>query len=62
MKILKCPRCRSAKIEYFAAALTGQYHCRKCGYIGTLVIEEDVSEEDVSKDASEEDANRLHEE
>ena len=44
MKIKKCPRCKSTKIEYFAGAITGQYHCKNCGYIGPIILEEDVDE------------------
>ena len=46
MKILICPKCKSNKISYAAGALTGQYYCGKCGYYGSLVIEEEI---DVSK-------------
>jgi late competence protein required for DNA uptake (superfamily II DNA/RNA helicase) len=44
MKILRCPKCKSDRIEPHAALLTGAYYCRKCGYIGALVIEEEVDE------------------
>ncbi len=49
IRILKCPKCGSTKIEPHAASLTGAYHCRNCGYIGVFVIEEDIP-------------NKLHEE
>lgn len=42
MKVYRCPRCRSEGISLEAGFLTGQYHCRKCGYIGPIVLEEDV--------------------
>ena len=44
VKVLKCPKCGSTKIEPHAASLTGAYYCRKCGYIGVLIIEEDIPE------------------
>ena len=44
MIVKRCPVCKSAKINLYAGALTGQYHCEKCGYLGVLVIEEDIKE------------------
>jgi len=42
MKIKKCPRCKSTRIVLEAGFITGNYHCRKCGYIGPIVLEEDI--------------------
>lgn len=44
MKILRCPKCKSDKINFYSASITGAYFCEKCGYLGPLVIEEDVEE------------------
>ena len=44
MIIKSCPKCRSTKVNLYAGALTGQYHCEKCGYLGVLIIEEDINE------------------
>ena len=42
-KIQRCPKCKSANtLMYYAAALTGAYRCKKCGYLGSIVLEEDV--------------------
>ena len=49
MIIKKCPKCLSSKIDLFAGAITGQYNCQKCDYLGSLVIEEEIE------------TNRLHE-
>ncbi len=38
----KCPKCNSTNIVFHAAGHTGQYQCNDCGYIGTLIIEEDL--------------------
>jgi len=38
----KCPKCLSTRIDFYAAAMTGLYHCKKCGYIGVIIIEEDI--------------------
>lgn len=43
MKIKKCPRCKSDKIDLYAGAITGSYYCKKCGYIGSIVLEEEIS-------------------
>jgi len=39
--VKKCPKCRSTRIAYFAGMITGNYHCKECGYVGPLIIEED---------------------
>jgi len=53
IKILKCPKCNSTKIEPHAASLTGLYHCKNCGYIGAIIIEKEIK---IKK------TNKLHEE
>ncbi len=43
MKIRLCPTCGSADIHlYMGSQLGMQYQCLTCGYIGALVIEQDV--------------------
>jgi len=45
-RIQVCPMCGSLHLYYEAGMVTGQkYHCKRCGYIGSLVIETD--EEDL---------------
>jgi len=44
MHILKCPHCKSHNITLDTGGQTGKYICKDCGYIGGLVIEEDVEE------------------
>ncbi len=41
--IRKCPICGSDKINFYAGALTGAYHCKSCGYMGPIVAEEDIN-------------------
>lgn len=36
---LLCPKCKKPGIQYMIGGITGQYQC-KCGYAGTLVLEE----------------------
>jgi len=44
--VLTCPQCGSADLYYEAGFITGQkYHCKKCGYMGSFVIEKDVEME-----------------
>ena len=42
MKIQLCPRCGSSDIELYAGGQTGTYRCKKCGYMGSLIIEKDI--------------------
>ncbi len=37
----RCPKCGSSEIDFYAGALTGVYHCKRCGYVGAIIIEED---------------------
>ncbi|MCD4666346.1 hypothetical protein K8R47_00885 [archaeon] len=41
--ILKCPVCRSSDIILYMGGQMGQYECKKCGYVGALIIEEDIT-------------------
>ncbi|HKZ45749.1 MAG TPA: hypothetical protein VJ343_03540 [archaeon] len=41
MKVRKCPICKSKDLDYMPW-LGQKYRCRKCKYMGTLVIEEDI--------------------
>jgi len=38
-KIRYCPICKSTRITYYAGGITGSYECKKCGYVGTFIIE-----------------------
>jgi len=45
--ILTCPNCGSADLYYETALITGQkYHCKRCNYVGSFVIEKDVEAEE----------------
>ena len=42
-KILTCPQCGSADLYYETGLITGyKYHCKKCQYVGSFVIEKDL--------------------
>ena len=42
-KVLLCPQCLSSDLYYEAGMITGQkYHCKRCGYIGSFVLEKEV--------------------
>ncbi len=46
--ILLCPQCSSTKIISELGGLTGEiYHCLNCDYIGPVVIERDLTEEEL---------------
>ncbi|OGM01335.1 hypothetical protein A3K72_03115 [Candidatus Woesearchaeota archaeon RBG_13_36_6] len=36
-----CPSCKSKDITLFMGGIFGKYKCKKCGYIGPLVVEEE---------------------
>ena len=45
VKVLQCPKCGSPDLYYEAGLITGQkYHCKKCNYVGSFVIERDIPE------------------
>ncbi len=44
--MLVCPKCGSGKVGLIAGSIVGQvYHCAKCDYVGSLVLEVDVAED-----------------
>ncbi|MEW5936398.1 MAG: hypothetical protein AB1665_01075 [Candidatus Thermoplasmatota archaeon] len=41
--VLTCPHCGSSDLYYEAGLVTGyKYHCKRCHYIGALVLEKKV--------------------
>jgi hypothetical protein len=46
--IMLCPQCSSTKIITEMGGVTGElYHCLNCHYIGPVVIERDLTEEEL---------------
>ncbi len=46
--VKRCPQCGSSDIIYENALVTGyKYRCKKCDYIGALVIEEDYDVDEI---------------
>lgn len=41
MPIKKCPVCKSTDITLDTGGQTGKWRCKRCGYIGVLIVEED---------------------
>ena len=41
MTVRKCPVCKSAEVTLDTGGQTGKWKCKKCGYAGALVVEED---------------------
>ena len=37
----RCPKCKSNEIVPEIGFSTGHYRCKKCGYLGSLIIEDD---------------------
>lgn len=44
--VKRCPECRSSELELYLGGQFGKYRCRSCGYIGALVVEQDLPELD----------------
>ncbi|OIN86127.1 MAG: hypothetical protein COY38_00555 [Candidatus Aenigmarchaeota archaeon CG_4_10_14_0_8_um_filter_37_24] len=42
MKRKKCPACKSTNVFLDTGGITGKWRCNDCGYVGVLVITEDV--------------------
>lgn len=43
MKVLKkCPHCESILIDAWIGGITGLYFCKKCKYMGPVVLEEEA--------------------
>ncbi len=49
MKVQSCPKCKSNDIELDTGGQTGKYKCKKCGYIGPLIVEKDIESNKDSK-------------
>jgi len=46
--LLQCPQCKSPNIFYDLGGMTGRvYHCHDCDYIGPVVIELELTEDEV---------------
>jgi predicted RNA-binding Zn-ribbon protein involved in translation (DUF1610 family) len=41
MKKQKCPNCGSEDINLFFGGQFGKYKCKKCGYLGPIIVEEE---------------------
>ena len=37
----KCPHCKSSNITLDMGGQSGKYICKDCGYVGSLIIEEE---------------------
>jgi transposase-like protein len=64
-RILVCPVCKSADITLDTGGITGKYMCKKCGYIGSVVLEltegeykELLEGEKLEKEAERKDRNK----
>lgn len=43
MRIQKCPLCKRAALTNYLGGQFGKYQCKNCGYVGVLVVEEEIS-------------------
>jgi len=40
--IKRCPKCKSSDVTFYMGGQFGQYKCKKCDYVGALIIEEEI--------------------
>jgi regulator of RNase E activity RraA len=46
--ITLCPQCNSSNVFYEMGGITGAiYHCRECDYIGPVIIERELTDEEI---------------
>jgi len=38
----KCPVCKSSDITLYMGGQFGNYQCKKCGYVGNLIVDDKV--------------------
>jgi hypothetical protein len=48
-----CPRCGSTDIEWVIPQTWSKWECRRCGYIGPLIIEDGVIADQLRKEYEE---------
>jgi DNA-directed RNA polymerase subunit RPC12/RpoP len=47
--VLRCPQCGSLDLYIENGLVTGYiYHCKNCDYVGPLVFEEDLDEDELA--------------
>lgn len=49
-KMKYCPRCGSSEIEWILPQDWSKWECKKCGYIGPVIIEDAELAEQIKKD------------
>ncbi|MEM2899610.1 MAG: hypothetical protein QXT63_02355 [Thermoplasmata archaeon] len=56
---MACPECGSNELYYEAGLITGyKYHCKKCDYIGSFVIEKKIENEKNPQSNQKEDSEK----
>lgn len=44
-----CPQCGGNELYYESGLITGyKYHCKNCDYIGALILEKEIDEEELA--------------
>ena len=41
MPTRRCPVCKSKNVTLYMGGQMGKWKCKKCGYVGALIVEED---------------------
>ena len=42
--VKRCPVCLSYELELYMGGQFGKYRCKSCGYLGPLVVEQEIPE------------------
>jgi transposase-like protein len=51
--VKRCPQCGSLDLYIENGMITGAiYHCKTCDYVGALIFEEDLNEDELDKKGS----------
>lgn len=61
--MLRCPVCKSSSVTLQIGFEIGNYQCKKCGYVGSLIIDDnkklDQKGKEILKDMKEHENNKV---
>ena len=62
--MLRCPECKSSSVTLQIGFEIGNYQCKKCGYVGSLIIDDkkeklDEKSKEILKDMKRHENNKV---
>jgi len=57
-----CPRCGSSNIEWVLPQVWSKWECRRCGYVGPLIIEDGIIAKELQEQYEREQGKKSKEE